>query len=1048
MKMKKNFLFVFLLSLVSFTSYAQVSDTNDNILLKKALTSFEQEDYEKSLNYYLEAAEKTSGGKDQLRMYVRLQIGAAQCYGKLKRYEDAYNTASKLLDLKLTEDEKNEAVSVMLDYGLIFATEPKARNVKKYDVSRAVCEKLLPYAKGDRVKQIKDEIQSTYLIEGKLKLDKLDFTGAVETLKKAYTISDNAENRIQILFDIAQLNSETGNISLSLDCYEEMRRLCRIVKDDYHHYLALKHGREIFKKLNDMEKFTSWGMTLDSLMYKSDNVSILGDYYLSMGNELVELGNYDAAGSYFNSHAELISKIKNEEAKLGQKITYYSNMRDLKRKQKDYHSAIEYNAKLAKCFSKIYDNSNFTHYLSYLVDTQLYSEIKDSVNFERVADSLRHAYTYIPDLFNKSLVCNFIGTGYSKLGKRERAMHYYYKADSILSQQYDETFHLRITMLELRAGELKKMGRTAEACKLYKHAMDLVAKVSGKKSEQYSRALYMYANSLRADGKMENNSELYIQSIKILENILRQKLRYILATDRQVYINTLSDRLWRMATFVLDYKDVDREFVKQCYNTTIMLKSLLFESDRSMYNTLQLKGTKEDVDDFIRMSSLRMQRNSLFRNYRKNKELIDSLQVQIRELDNKLTEKSKLYSGYTSFLDFSYDDVCKHLGDKDVMFDFFDYIDDRGAHKYIAYVVKKDMKTPEVLKVFDESQVDSIMKGYGMDVFYDESISEDVLKLLWNPIAKYAEKGGRVYYVPSGIMYQISLGSLPLSDGSLLGEHYDFVRLTSAHRIADNQTSTTDKKDAVIYGGLRYDLDIDDMQAESKKFDHEKLYAMRNMAKGAKKFAYLPGTLSETEEIAKILTKKGYDVTRYTEGKGTEESFLNMHNNSPRILHIATHGFYYTPEEADRSNYLKGSNDAMFLSGLVLSGGNAAWQGEKLPDNVLGGIVSAGNISCLDLSNIDLVVLSACQSAQGKVTREGLFGLQRAFKKAGVKTIVMTLWNVSDVVTRQFMIEFYKNLFKKNDNQVDKKKAFMKAMRTVRKKYPEPFYWAGFVMVD
>ena len=178
---------------------------------------------------------------------------------------------------------------------------------------------------------------------------------------------------------------------------------------------------------------------------------------------------------------------------------------------------------------------------------------------------------------------------------------------------------------------------------------------------------------------------------------------------------------------------------------------------------------------------------------------------------------------------------------------------------------------------------------------------------------------------------------------------------------------------------------------------------------------------------------------------GTEESFLSMHGKSPQILHLATHGFYYTPAQANEVNYLRGYNDAMSLSGLIMSGGNAAWQGKELPEGVLGGVLTANNIARLDLSNTDMVVLSACQSGQGNATAEGLYGLQRSFKKAGVGTMVMTLWNVSDKVTTEFMIKFYEALAQ---NDWNKNKAFNIAKSQIRKEYPDPFHWAAFVMLD
>ena len=205
--------------------------------------------------------------------------------------------------------------------------------------------------------------------------------------------------------------------------------------------------------------------------------------------------------------------------------------------------------------------------------------------------------------------------------------------------------------------------------------------------------------------------------------------------------------------------------------------------------------------------------------------------------------------------------------------------------------------------------------------------------------------------------------------------------------------------------------------------------------------------VKEVDAIEQILKSHKLKVESYTGKRGTEESFLNMSGQAPQILHVATHGFFYTPDEAQKIDYLRGYEDAMSLSGLIMSGGNAAWSGKELPEGVLGGILTASNIARLDLSNTNLTVLSACQSGKGQATPEGLYGLQRAFKKAGVKTMIMSLWNVSDVVSAEFMKIFYENLFDEDIHQ-DIRRAFDQAKMAIRKKYPNPYYWACFMMMD
>ena len=141
------------------------------------------------------------------------------------------------------------------------------------------------------------------------------------------------------------------------------------------------------------------------------------------------------------------------------------------------------------------------------------------------------------------------------------------------------------------------------------------------------------------------------------------------------------------------------------------------------------------------------------------------------------------------------------------------------------------------------------------------------------------------------------------------------------------------------------------------------------------------------------------------------------------------------------------SNDidfSMWRSGLVLSGGNRAWKGDTIPDQVEDGILKAQEISDLDLRGADLVVLSACQTGLGEITSDGVFGLQRAFKMAGAQTIVMSLTEVDDQTTMAMMNKFYTNLF----SGQSKHDAFYNAQRYIRSIKPDPKYWAGWIMLD
>ncbi len=129
----------------------------------------------------------------------------------------------------------------------------------------------------------------------------------------------------------------------------------------------------------------------------------------------------------------------------------------------------------------------------------------------------------------------------------------------------------------------------------------------------------------------------------------------------------------------------------------------------------------------------------------------------------------------------------------------------------------------------------------------------------------------------------------------------------------------------------------------------------------------------------------------------------------------------------------------LLRSGLILSGGNSTWKGKTIPGSE-DGILTTQEIYEMNLSNTDLVVLSACETGLGDINNsEGVFGLQRAFKLAGVNTIIMSLWKVPDQQTSMLMQSFYKHWL----NGMNKHDAFRAAQKEVREIYPGAYYWAG-----
>ena len=985
------------------------------------------------------------------QVYVCSQTMACMCYETLKRYEEAYLLAKKLMSCRLTENEKKDVAHLYAMNGYMYASGFMLRGNRQFVKARAILEEIMPYADGKVREFALPKISLSWYFEAAEHHLAKNYDRALACYHNAlegYQKLGKTDDEVSVLQHIAEIKASLYDVAGSEEAYKQALALAKQTGKADVQMGVLRELWKIGKTIGDVRQAQAYAASMDSLVEATADLQTKYTYYNLKGNEARDMGQYGIAEQWFLRGKD-IAEHNDAKAVSPNKHLSYSNLRNLYAAIGRYDDALLYAKKAIEEFQTYTPKDDAAYNMPYMALAEIYRLRGDKENCYRSLDSLFETASQMTE--PKELYPLYATRGRCRLAFKDykSALNDYKKVDELLATKYPQTDGDRIALLALMGGVEHQLENYAESEQYYRKYAEYTKVLYGEKSLEHINAQIYLANAEGFVGKVADGCNDYAVAELQLKALMKQRIPYMSSTEREGLWKPLASLFTMMTPYALEAKQTQTAFTKSCYDALVMSKSFLLESERSMYDVVKRKGTAEDMHDYTVLACMKNQVKVWERDYKVNADSILSMSRKVSRLENLLANRCKAYSDGTDFMDVDYEEVKQALQQNEVLIDFTDYISQSQGRKYAAYIINKVQDYPLLKVLFAERQIDSL----GIvrpDMYYSEDYSEDVLKLLWEPLKDNVSEGATIYYVPSQLLFQISLESLPLPDGSLLGSHYHFVRMSSARELVKMKSRSRGYKSntAVLYGGLQYDLEDVAMVEEAKKYDLSDLLAWRGeIARGDSLFHYLQGTKEEILKIENILKDNKWQVSSYMGKNGTEESFLNMHGKSPKLLHLATHGFYYTPNRAENIDYLKGYTDAMSLSGLVLSGGNAAWLGKQLPKGVLGGIMTANDISRLDLSNTDMVVLSACKTGQGKATSEGLYGLQRAFKKAGVGTIVMSLWSVSDKTTSEFMTTFYERLADPH-NAWNKRKAFEEAKQIIRKKHPDPYYWAAFVMLD
>jgi CHAT domain-containing protein/Flp pilus assembly protein TadD len=688
---------------------------------------------------------------------------------------------------------------------------------------------------------------------------------------------------------------------------------------------------------------------------------------------------------------------------------------------------------------------------------------------------------------------NNLAVLYKSKGDYAQAEPLFQKALDIRKIALGESHPDYASSLNNLAGLYESKGDYAQAGPLYQKASEVYKIALGESHPDYATSLNNLAALYESKGDYAQADSLLRQASQVLIKQTESNFSNLSEKEKGLFLQTFNYNFEAYNSFTLKAHQQIPTLTGWLYNNTLAIKGLLFQSSEKMRQAILRSGDKALIAQWEAWKAKKeyLARVATLTLADKQKQGIDEakLEAEANDLEKQLSLRASNLSGLGDLTGlggdktrYTWQDVQKSLqpGEAAVEIIRTEYYDKKWTDSvlYIALIVKPETKgQPEMMVLPNGKELeDKYFRTYQNSI--QSKLRDDrSYSRFWQPIADKIPDTKKVYFSGDGIYNQLNISTLynPNTEKYVL-EELDIQLVGNTKELVKRARAKPSKplaNSAVLLGRPQYDLSAEAHLQASKNYRAERdlgVLSMGDLLKNTQ-LSDLPGTETEVRNIQTYLKQKGWQTELYIQANAVEEVIKKT--KYPRVLHIATHGFFFSETQAlqvaDTTTYMGGNDDlsikfsneertdrktrvkqqaqieAMLRSGLVLAGVSTYAKAEKKYATE-DGILTAYEAMNLNLDNTELVVLSACETGLGDVVAgEGVYGLQRAFQQAGAKTVLISLWKVSDDATQLLMRTFYENWLQGKT----KREAFRLAQDKLKNSpdYKNPYFWGAFVMV-
>jgi CHAT domain-containing protein/Flp pilus assembly protein TadD len=828
------------------------------------------------------------------------------------------------------------------------------------------------------------------------------------------------------------------------------------------------------------------------------------DYSTSLNN----LGAlYNSIGQYEKAEKYFLECKKIREKSLGKEhpdyATSLNNLGALYNSIGQYEKAEKYFLECKEIEEKIFGKERPTYALTlnnlgalyrlmrqYEMAEEYYLECKEILIKTQGKDDPFYATTL-----------NNLGTLYKSMGQYEKAERYILECLKIYDKSIGKEDPYYATTLNNLGALYRSTSQYEKAEMYFLESRERYEKVFGKDHPSYPKSRNQLGLLYQYMGQYEKAEPLIDTAMRAIQQNLRMSVQFLSEKDLGDYLLSENAMLQYITSFVSTGKFSTR-MAGLAYDDALFQKGFLQTAARRL-STLTSANPEADSLSQLLASYRKRLSTEYTKPIAKRGAEVAAMENRANELESQL---ARVVAGYSEALkQVKWQEVQAALKPNEAAIEFLQFKvllpDETDTVRYAALLLRPGMEAPMYINLCDERAIDSLMiRNIDRQVAYvsrlyagsdfnrsaiDTSLQtsraikisttnlglepsegaesfRSLYELLWQPLEKHLKGVEVVYYANAGLMHRINLGAITIGKDSVLADCYKLVELGSTRSLALPEKTPEGNSNALVMGGIKYDSDSTALRTALFALDTisytlrggVRFYRNATDTTLAEYWEHLPFTSKEADGIGLLLQKSRIPSLVLKDYQATEEAFyksVRLQGTSPRIIHLATHGYFLPdPESTDKElagSTFRLSENPLIRSGLILAGGNQAWMtGQSASLGQEDGILTAYEISRLNLTGTELVVLSACETGLGDIQgNEGVYGLQRAFKIAGVRYVIMSLWQIPDEQSSLFMENFYQRWLEQGMSIPE---AFRQTQTAMRQNKWSHHQWAGFVLLE